>query len=74
VILSIAGRLPFISLTVLALLPQGTRVAGWDNAREPVTAEGLADRAWSRAAGLRHILVHHKFEIDAEQVWKVVGR
>ena len=24
------------------------------------------------AAGLRHILVHHYFEIDAEQVWKVV--
>jgi len=29
------------------------------------------DKAWSGAAGMRHILVHHYFEIDAEQVWKV---
>ena len=34
--------------------------------------ERHADKAWPRAAGLRHILVHHYFEIDAEQVWKVV--
>jgi|SRR5215469_2246522 len=30
------------------------------------------ERVWSQAAGLRHILVHHYFEIDAEQIWKVV--
>jgi uncharacterized protein with HEPN domain len=26
----------------------------------------------SKAAGMRHILVHHHFEIDASQIWKVV--
>jgi len=30
------------------------------------------DNVWSKAAGLRHILVHHYFEIDAAQIWKVV--
>jgi uncharacterized protein with HEPN domain len=30
------------------------------------------DKVWSEAAGMRHILVHHYFEINAEQVWKVV--
>jgi uncharacterized protein with HEPN domain len=30
------------------------------------------DAAWSKAAGMRHILVHHYFDIDAEQIWKVV--
>jgi uncharacterized protein with HEPN domain len=30
------------------------------------------DNVWSQAAGMRHILVHHYFQIDAEQVWKVV--
>jgi uncharacterized protein with HEPN domain len=33
-----------------------------------------SEKVWSQAAGLRHILVHHYFEIDAEQVWKVVER
>lgn len=30
------------------------------------------DAAWSKAAGMRHILVHHYFDIDADQIWKVV--
>lgn len=30
------------------------------------------DAAWTKAAGMRHILVHHYFEIDAELVWRVV--
>ena len=30
------------------------------------------DDVWSKAAGLRHILVHHYFKIDAGQIWKVV--
>jgi uncharacterized protein with HEPN domain len=30
------------------------------------------DPVWSQAAGLRHILVHHYFNIDAAQIWRVV--
>jgi len=30
------------------------------------------DAVWSKAAGMRHILVHHYFEIHADQVWNVV--
>ena len=30
------------------------------------------DDTWAEAAGMRNILVHHYFEIDAGQIWKVV--
>jgi uncharacterized protein with HEPN domain len=30
------------------------------------------DAVWSKAAGMRHVLVHHYFDIDASQIWKVV--
>jgi uncharacterized protein with HEPN domain len=32
------------------------------------------DSIWSAAAGMRNILVHHYFEIDVDEVWKVVDR
>jgi len=32
------------------------------------------DEVWSKAIGMRHILVHHYFEIDDDQVWRVVER
>jgi uncharacterized protein with HEPN domain len=38
----------------------------------PDFRERHPDKVWSMAAGMRNILVHHYFEIDAEQVWKVV--
>jgi uncharacterized protein with HEPN domain len=31
------------------------------------------DDAWSGTIGLRNILVHHYFQIDAYEVWKVVA-
>lgn len=30
------------------------------------------DPVWSKAVGLRNILVHHYFEIDEELIWQVV--
>lgn len=32
------------------------------------------DKVWAKATGMRHILVHHYFEIDTDQVWSVVVR
>lgn len=32
------------------------------------------DEVWAKATGLRHILVHHYFEIDAAQIWLVIDR
>ena len=31
------------------------------------------DAVWSEATGLRHILVHHYFEIQPERIWAVVA-
>jgi uncharacterized protein with HEPN domain len=30
------------------------------------------DPVWSKAVGLRNILVHHYFEIDEELIWQIV--
>ena len=30
------------------------------------------DEIWGKATGLRHILVHHYFDIDAALVWNVI--
>jgi uncharacterized protein with HEPN domain len=32
------------------------------------------DPVWSKAIGMRNILVHHYFEIDHDLVWQVVER
>jgi uncharacterized protein with HEPN domain len=32
------------------------------------------DPVWRNAIGLRNILVHHYFEIDADLIWEVVER
>ncbi len=34
----------------------------------------FSDPVWSKAIGLRNILVHHYFEIDHDLVWQVVER
>ena len=34
--------------------------------------ERYPERVWSMATGMRHILVHHDFEINADQVWRVI--
>jgi uncharacterized protein with HEPN domain len=34
--------------------------------------ESHPNDVWSKAAGLRNILVHHYFDIDAEIIWDVV--
>ncbi len=34
--------------------------------------ELFPDPVWSKAVGLRNILVHHYFEIDEELIWQVV--
>jgi uncharacterized protein with HEPN domain len=30
------------------------------------------DKTWGKAAGLRNILVHHYFDIDHDEVWRIV--
>jgi uncharacterized protein with HEPN domain len=30
------------------------------------------DKVWAMAAGMRNILVHHYFEIDGDEIWKVL--
>jgi uncharacterized protein with HEPN domain len=50
----------------LQILGEAARALSEDFRREH------PDRVWSMAVGLRTILVHHYFEIDAEQIWKVV--
>ena len=32
------------------------------------------DPTWAKAIGLRNILVHHYFEIDADIIWEIVER
>jgi uncharacterized protein with HEPN domain len=34
--------------------------------------ESHPNEVWSKAAGLRNILVHHYFDIEAEMVWDVL--
>jgi uncharacterized protein with HEPN domain len=36
--------------------------------------ERNSDAVWSKAIGLRNILVHHYFEIDEDLIWQVVVR
>jgi uncharacterized protein with HEPN domain len=38
----------------------------------PEFKERHPDEVWSKATGMRHILVHHYFEIDDDQVWRVI--
>ena len=36
--------------------------------------EQSADPVWSKAVGLRNILVHHYFDIDHELIWQVLEK
>jgi uncharacterized protein with HEPN domain len=41
---------------------------------DPELMEDLPEIPWGDIIGMRHVLVHHYFEIDAEIVWAVVER
>ena len=41
-------------------------------ALSPEFRQKHTDKVWSKAIGLRNVLVHHYFEIKPDQVWKVV--
>jgi uncharacterized protein with HEPN domain len=44
------------------------------NALTPSSRDQFPDVPWSQIIGMRHILVHHYFEIDREIVWAVVEK
>ncbi len=50
----------------LEIIGEGVR------ALSPATREGSPDLPWMAIIGMRNILVHRYFEIDAEVVWSVV--
>jgi uncharacterized protein with HEPN domain len=41
---------------------------------DPAFRESFAEIPWTEIIGMRHILVHHYFEIDTEIAWSVVER
>ena len=41
---------------------------------DPELIMDLPEIPWSDIIGMRHVLVHHYFEIDTEIVWSVVER
>jgi uncharacterized protein with HEPN domain len=41
---------------------------------DPDVRDRFPEIPWPKIIGMRHILVHHYFEIDTELVWSVVER
>ena len=41
---------------------------------DPEFKENLPEIPWTDIIGMRHVLVHHYFEIDTEIIWSVVER